>query len=100
MPLRRTAQAGNANPFTLRLPRPAPQAYRRRVSQLESDLLLRLSTSTGNLLDDTQLIDVLALTKATAKEVRQGGKQALKRKCHRSARQRLPDSVGGRVRTH
>ena len=44
-------------------------SYRRRVAQLESDLLTRLSTSSGNLLDDTELVDVLALTKATATEV-------------------------------
>lgn len=44
-------------------------SYRRRVAQLESDLLTRLSTSSGNLLDDTELVDVLAMTKATATEV-------------------------------
>lgn len=45
------------------------QSYRRRVAQLESDLLLRLSSSTGNLLDDTELVEVLSMTKATATEV-------------------------------
>lgn len=45
------------------------QAYRRRVAQLEADLLLRLSSSTGNLLEDNQLVEVLAATKATAREV-------------------------------
>lgn len=44
-------------------------SYRRRVAQLESDLLTRLTTSSGNLLDDTELVDVLAMTKATATEV-------------------------------
>lgn len=44
------------------------QACRARVADLEADLLSRLSTSTGNLLDDTALIDVLAGTKATARE--------------------------------
>jgi dynein heavy chain len=44
-------------------------SYRRRVAQLESDLLTRLSTSSGNLLDDSELVDVLAMTKATATEV-------------------------------
>merc|ERR1719473_1822193 len=36
---------------------------------LEQQLLERLSNSTGNLLDDTELIEVLANTKAKAKEV-------------------------------
>lgn len=34
--------------------------YRKRIRQLEDDLLFRLSNSKGNLLDDAQLIDVLA----------------------------------------
>ena len=36
---------------------------------LEDDLLYRLATSTGNLLDDTSLIEVLQHTKTTAAEV-------------------------------
>ena len=36
--------------------------YRKRIRQLEDDLLFRLSNSKGNLLDDAQLIDVLAGT--------------------------------------
>merc|ERR1719181_612262 len=38
---------------------------------LEDDLLYRLANSTGNLLDDTQLIEVLGVTKATAGEVKE-----------------------------
>merc|ERR1719301_266855 len=38
---------------------------------LDDQLLFRLSNSTGNLLDDVELIDVLANTKAKAKEVEQ-----------------------------
>lgn len=45
------------------------QSYRKKINDLESDLLQRLSSSTGNLLDDTALIDILAVTKATAQEV-------------------------------
>lgn len=44
-------------------------SYRCRVAQLESDLLKRLSTSSVNLLEDAQLVEVLALTKSTALEV-------------------------------
>ena len=44
-------------------------SYRKKIKQLEDDLLYRLSSSTGNLLDDTELIDVLAMTKSTAQEV-------------------------------
>ena len=38
---------------------------------LEDDLLYRLANSTGNLLDDTQLIEVLGVTKTTAGEVKE-----------------------------
>eukprot|EP00217_Crustomastix_stigmatica_P013603 CAMPEP_0183798542 /NCGR_PEP_ID=MMETSP0803_2-20130417/19119_1 /TAXON_ID=195967 /ORGANISM="Crustomastix stigmata, Strain CCMP3273" /LENGTH=4519 /DNA_ID=CAMNT_0026043227 /DNA_START=42 /DNA_END=13598 /DNA_ORIENTATION=- len=44
-------------------------SYKKKIKQLEDDLLFRLSNSTGNLLDDTELIDVLANTKLTAAEV-------------------------------
>lgn len=44
-------------------------AYKKKIKQLEDDLLFRLSNSTGNLLDDTELIDVLAVTKQTAQDV-------------------------------
>jgi len=45
------------------------QNYKKKMKQLEDDLLFRLANSTGNLLDDTELIDVLAMTKQTAQEV-------------------------------
>lgn len=45
------------------------QSYKKKIRQLEDDLLFRLSNSQGNLLDDTQLIDVLAVTKQTAQDV-------------------------------
>ena len=38
---------------------------------LEDDLLYRLANSTGNLLDDTSLIEVLQITKTTAAEVKE-----------------------------
>merc|ERR1719276_290680 len=41
----------------------------KELSKLGKQLLDRLSNSTGNLLDDTELIEVLANTKAKAKEV-------------------------------
>ncbi|KAK9794950.1 hypothetical protein WJX73_010224 [Symbiochloris irregularis] len=43
--------------------------YRAKIKQLENDLLFRLSNSQGNLLEDTELVEVLAVTKATAAEV-------------------------------
>ena len=53
------------------LPPPLPQvqSYKKKIRQLEDDLLYRLSNSQGNLLDDTELIDVLAVTKQTAQDV-------------------------------
>ena len=45
------------------------QSYKRKIKQLEDDLLFRLSNSQGNLLDDTELIDILAVTKQTAQDV-------------------------------
>jgi dynein heavy chain, axonemal len=44
-------------------------SYKKLIRQLEDDLLFRLSNSQGNLLDDTELIDVLAKTKKTSQEV-------------------------------
>jgi hypothetical protein len=44
-------------------------AYKKKIKQLEDDLLFRLANSTGNLLDDVELIDVLNNTKQTAQEV-------------------------------
>ena len=45
--------------------------YKQKIEQLEDDILYRLSTSKGNLLDDTALIDALAATKQIAKDVKE-----------------------------
>merc|ERR1719443_1554358 len=50
------------------------------LSELGNQLLVRLSTSEGNLLEDTELIEVLANTKAKAKEVEGKLKEADERK--------------------
>eukprot|EP00929_Paragymnodinium_shiwhaense_P087549 TRINITY_DN476_c0_g6_i1.p1 TRINITY_DN476_c0_g6~~TRINITY_DN476_c0_g6_i1.p1 ORF type:complete len:3651 (-),score=1240.57 TRINITY_DN476_c0_g6_i1:538-10725(-) len=47
------------------------QANTRGLKLLDDQLLFRLANSTGNLLDDVELVDVLANTKAKAKEVEQ-----------------------------
>jgi len=44
---------------------------KKRMIQLEEDLLGRLSATQGNLLDDAELVDVLNKTKATTEEVKQ-----------------------------
>ena len=44
-------------------------SYKKKIKQLEDDLLFRLSNSQGNLLDDVELIEVLNVTKKTAQEV-------------------------------
>ena len=51
-------------------------ANKKTMKQLEDDLLFRLSNSTGNLLDDSELIAVLANTKKTATEVQEKLKNA------------------------
>ena len=43
--------------------------YKKKIKALEDELLFRLSNSSGNLLDDTELVKVLANTKATSAEV-------------------------------
>ena len=47
-------------------------ANRKELKALEDDLLHRLATSTGNLLDDTALIEVLQVTRTTRAEVQAG----------------------------
>merc|ERR1719453_2135617 len=47
------------------------QANTRGLKLLDDQLLFRLANSTGNLLDDVELVDVLANTKAKSKEVEQ-----------------------------
>lgn len=42
---------------------------KKELQNLDAKLLDRLTTSTGNLLDDTELMDVLNNTKTRAKEV-------------------------------
>jgi len=46
-------------------------ANQKILKQLEDDLLFRLANSTGNLLDDTELIEVLNNTKVTSAEVKE-----------------------------
>merc|ERR1740117_1445405 len=46
-------------------------ANKKTLKQLEDDLLHRLANSTGNLLDDVELIEVLQMTKTTGMEVQE-----------------------------
>eukprot|EP00768_Dysnectes_brevis_P002834 gnl/Dysnectes_brevis/2072_a2396_807.p1 GENE.gnl/Dysnectes_brevis/2072_a2396_807~~gnl/Dysnectes_brevis/2072_a2396_807.p1 ORF type:complete len:4631 (+),score=1942.19 gnl/Dysnectes_brevis/2072_a2396_807:116-13894(+) len=46
-------------------------ANKKKAEQLEEDLLFRLSSTKGNLLDDATLVDVLNRTKATTQEVKE-----------------------------
>lgn len=53
---------------------------RERVRQLESDLLARLSSSSGDILENEDLINVLADTKSTSDEITERLKQACETK--------------------
>ena len=44
---------------------------KKKMKELESNLLYRLTTTQGSLVDDDELIDVLAVTKETASDVSQ-----------------------------
>lgn len=55
-------------------------ANTKALQLLDSQLLERLSNSSGNLLDDIELIEVLANTKAKAKEVEKKLKDAQEKK--------------------
>ena len=55
-------------------------ANTKALKELDSQLLDRLSRSSGNLLDDMELIEVLANTKAKAKEVEKKLKDAQEKK--------------------
>ena len=55
-------------------------ANTKALKELDSQLLERLSHSSGNLLDDLELIEVLANTKAKAKEVEKKLKDAQEKK--------------------
>ena len=45
--------------------------YQKKLVELQDDLLYRLSSCEGSLLDDPEIVDVLNLGKATAKEVQE-----------------------------
>lgn len=45
------------------------QNCKQRIASLESDLLTQLSNSSGNLVEDSALVEVLAATKETSKDV-------------------------------
>ena len=50
--------------------------YQKKLVELQDDLLYRLSSCEGSLLDDPEIVDVLNLGKATAKEVQEKLKNA------------------------
>ena len=51
-------------------------AYKKKIMELQDDLLFRLSNCSGSLLDDPEIIDVLNITKKTSAEVEEKLKNA------------------------
>ena len=45
--------------------------YRKKITELQDDLLFRLANCSGSLLDDPDIIDVLNITKKTSAEVQE-----------------------------
>jgi dynein heavy chain len=48
----------------------------RKLQELQDEILYMLANSTGNILDDTKLIDTLAISKATTEEIMEAMKEA------------------------
>eukprot|EP01028_Stygiella_incarcerata_P006636 TRINITY_DN270_c0_g1_i1.p1 TRINITY_DN270_c0_g1~~TRINITY_DN270_c0_g1_i1.p1 ORF type:complete len:4523 (-),score=1222.92 TRINITY_DN270_c0_g1_i1:192-13760(-) len=71
----------------------------KKIKSLEDDLLHRLSESQGNLLDDEELVDVLAVTKQTASEVEENLAKAveMEKRISASREEYRPVAIRGSV---